>query len=56
MWNTLKTLLKPDLVSILSKFVESQNFEWCADQALRVLQSLRTNDIQVDHTQNAFMI
>ena len=56
MWNTLKTLLKPDLVGILSKFVESRNFESCEDQALRVLQSLRTNDIQVDHTQNAFMI
>ena len=48
MWNTLKTLLKPDLVGILSKFVESQNFESCEDQPLRVLQSLRTNDIQVD--------
>jgi hypothetical protein len=48
-WNTIKTLLKPDLVEVLSMFVESQDFINSKDtakhaQILVLLNTLRTNE------------
>ena len=50
LWNTLKSLLKPAMVGILSKLFESPTFRVsaCAPKLLRLLEFLSTHNIKVD--------